>query len=158
AHRFAIVEDDYDHEFHYDGRPILPLASADAHGSVIYVGSFSKTLAPGLRLGYIAASDPVIAHLAGYRAPLETQGDPVVESAIAELLEDGEVQRHVRRMRRIYRGRRDAMAGFLASELGDAVSIATPVGGTALWVRVAPDVDIDRWCRAAIEQDVLFEA
>jgi len=158
AHRFAIIEDDYDHEFHYDGRPILPLASADAHGSVIYVGSLSKTLAPGLRMGYIAASDAVIAHMTGYRALLETQGDPVLESAIAELLEDGEVQRHVRRMRRIYRGRRDAMAGFLANELGDAVSVAKPVGGTAFWVRVAPDVDIDRWCRVAIENDVLFEA
>jgi len=157
AHRVAIVEDDYDHEFHYDGRPILPLASADAHGSVIYVGSLSKTLAPGLRLGYIASQDDVIAHLTGYRALLETQGDPVLESAVAELLEDGEVQRHVRRMRRIYRGRRDAMAGFLANELGDAVSVATPVGGTAFWVRVAPDVDLDWWCRAAIEHDVLFE-
>src|SRR5262249_7704066 len=72
-------------------------------------------------------------------------------------LEDGEVQRHVRRMRRIYRGRRDAMAGFLANELGDVVSVAKPVGGTAFWVRVAPDVDIDRWCRAALEDDVLFE-
>src|SRR5262249_49895066 len=157
THRFAIIEDDYDHEFHYDGRPILPIASADAHGSVIYVGSLSKTLAPGLRLGYIAAPEAVVAHLTGYRALLETQGDPVLESAVAELLEDGEVQRHVRRMRRIYRGRRDAMAGFLADELGDAVSVAKPVGGTAFWVRVAPDVDIDRWCRVAIENDVLFE-
>jgi GntR family transcriptional regulator / MocR family aminotransferase len=157
SHRFAIIEDDYDHEFHYDGRPILPLASADFVASVIYVGSLSKTLAPGLRLGYIVASHAVTAHLTGYRSLLDTQGDRVLESAVAELLEDGEVQRHVRRSQRIYRGRRDTMAALLASELGDAVSVAKPAGGTAFWVRVSPDVDIDRWCRAAIEHHVLFE-
>jgi GntR family transcriptional regulator / MocR family aminotransferase len=156
-HRFAIIEDDYDHEFHYDGRPILPLASADASGSVIYVGSLSKTLAPGLRLGYIAAPHDVIGHLTQYRSLLDTQGDWVLESAVAELLEDGEVQRHVRRMRRIYRARRDAAVEVLASQLGEAVSVVKPVGGTAFWVRVQVDVDINRWCLAAAERDVIFE-
>ena len=156
-HRFAIIEDDFDHEFHYDGRPILPLASADASGSVIYVGSLSKTLAPGLRLGYIVAAPDAIAHLTHYRALLDTQGDRVLESAVAEMLEDGEVQRHVRRVRRMYRVRRDATAALLSSELGDAVSVVKPVGGTAFWVRVAADVDLDRWRQRAADQDVLFE-
>jgi GntR family transcriptional regulator / MocR family aminotransferase len=157
-HRFAVIEDDYDHEFHYDGRPILPLASADPGGTVIYVGSLSKTLAPGLRLGYIAATPAVIAHLAEYRTLLDTQGDQVLESAVAELLEDGEVQRHVRRMQRIYRTRRDAMAALIRRELRGALTVAPPVGGTALWLRVAPDIDIDQWSRMAAAQEVIFEA
>jgi GntR family transcriptional regulator / MocR family aminotransferase len=157
-HRFAIIEDDYDHEFHYDGRPILPLASADAAGAVIYVGSLSKTLAPGIRLGYIAASRRVIAHLTEYRSLLDTQGDGVLESAVAELIEDGEVQRHVRKSRRIYRARRDAMVARLRSELGNRVNVAVPVGGTALWVGIAPDIDIEHWCRAAAAKGVIFEA
>jgi GntR family transcriptional regulator / MocR family aminotransferase len=157
-HRFAVIEDDYDHEFHYDGRPILPLASGDAGGTVIYVGSLSKTLAPGLRLGYIAAARELIAHLTEYRTLLDTQGDQVLESAVAELVEDGEVQRHVRRMQRIYRARRDAMAALLARELGGAVTVTPPVGGTAFWLRVAPDIDIDRWSRMAAAQEVIFEA
>jgi GntR family transcriptional regulator/MocR family aminotransferase len=156
-HRFAIIEDDYDHEFHYDGRPILPLASADSSGHVVYVGSLSKTLAPGLRLGYIAASQPVIAHLLEYRSLLDTQGDQVLEAAVAELLEDGEVQRHVRKVRRIYHARRDAMAALLKSELGNAVSVTLPVGGTALWIRVAADVDIRQWNRMAAAQGVIFD-
>jgi len=156
-HRFAIIEDDYDHEFHYDGRPILPLASADSSGSVVYVGSLSKTLAPGLRLGYIAASQRVISHLLEYRSLLDTQGDQVLEAAVAELLEDGEVQRHVRRVRRIYHARRDAMATLLRSELGDAVSVTLPVGGTALWIRVAANVDIRQWNRIAAAHGVIFE-
>lgn len=156
-HRFAIIEDDYDHEFHYDGRPILPLASADTTGAVIYVGSLSKTLAPGLRLGYIAATRRVIDHLVEYQSLLDTHGDQVLESAVAELLEDGEVQRHVRRVRRIYHARRDAMAALLARELGAAVSVVVPVGGTALWIRVAADVDIPQWARAAAAQGVIVE-
>jgi GntR family transcriptional regulator/MocR family aminotransferase len=88
---------------------------------------------------------------------LDTQGDQVLEAAVAELLEDGEVQRHVRRVRRIYHARRNAMAALLTSELGDAVSVTVPVGGTALWIRVAADVDIPQWCRTGSAQGVIFE-
>jgi GntR family transcriptional regulator / MocR family aminotransferase len=157
-HRFIVIEDDFDHEFHYEGRPILPLASADARGSVVYVGSLSKTLAPGLRLGYVAATARVIDHLTKYRTLLDTQGDHVLEAAVAELVEDGEVQRHVRRMQRTYRERRDVMASLLKTELGDAVSVTVPAGGTALWVRVTAAVDIDRWCRAAADHQVFVES
>jgi GntR family transcriptional regulator/MocR family aminotransferase len=156
-HRFAILEDDYDHEFHYDGRPILPIASADTTGAVIYIGTLSKTLAPGFRLGYVAAAPRVIAHLTEYRSLLETQGDGVLESAVAELIDDGDLQRHVRKSRRLYRARRDAMTELLARELGGAVTVAVPVGGTALWLAVAPDIDVERWCRAAATRDVIFE-
>jgi GntR family transcriptional regulator/MocR family aminotransferase len=157
-HRFAIIEDDFDHEFHYEGRPILPLASADTSGAVIYVGTLSKTLAPGLRLGYVAAAPRVIEHLTKSRTLLDTQGDHVIESAVAELFEDGEVQRHVRRMQRIYHARRDVMTALLKTELGDAVTLTIPAGGTALWVRVAPTVDVGGWCRASAEQQVLVES
>jgi GntR family transcriptional regulator / MocR family aminotransferase len=156
-HRFAIIEDDYDHEFHFDGRPILPLASADTAGSVVYIGTLSKTLAPGFRLGYIAAPRRVIAHLTQYRALLDTQGDGALESAVAELIEDGDVQRHVRKSRRIYRARRDAMVALLRKQLGDAITVEVPVGGTALWVRVAAGIDIERWCQAAAARGVIFE-
>jgi GntR family transcriptional regulator / MocR family aminotransferase len=61
-------------------------------------------------------------------------------------------------MQRIYRARRDAMAALLARELGGAVTVTPPVGGTAFWLRVAPDIDIDRWSRMAAAQEVIFEA
>ena len=89
--------------------------------------------------------------------PPRYTGDQVLESAVAELVEDGEVQRHVRRMQRIYRARRDTMAALLTRELGGAVTVTPPVGGTAFWLRVAPDIDIDRWSGMAAMQDVIFE-
>ncbi len=76
AGRIAIIEDDYDHEFHYDGRPVLPLASTDHAGLVVYIGPLSKILAPGLRVGYIVAPSAVLRSVAATRSLLDIQGDP----------------------------------------------------------------------------------
>ena len=157
AARLAIIEDDYDHEFHYEGRPVLPLASVDAAGSVIYVGTLSKVLAPGLRLGYVVAPPPLLERLMVLRSTIDLQGDAVVEAAVAELLEDGEVVRHVRRARRAYHARRDAMAAALREQLGEAVAFTSPPGGMALWLRASPDVSVAAWERAAEAHGVQFQ-
>lgn len=146
--RFAIVEDDYDHEFHFDGRPIAPLASADLNGNVIYVGSLSKVLAPALRLGFVIAPRPLLERMTLQREGIDRQGDTILEAAVAELITDGELQRHIRRMRRIYQARRDHCAETLMKQLGDRLSFEVPAGGMALWFQ-APDVDIDRWAEDA---------
>jgi GntR family transcriptional regulator/MocR family aminotransferase len=156
AHGLAVIEDDYDNEFHYEGRPTLPLASADDSGVVIYIGTLSKILAPGLRLGFVAAPRPFIERLATLRMTVDRQGDQAVECAVAEMIEDGEVQRHARRMRRIYQGRRDTLAEALTARLGGILSFALPAGGMALWARVAPAVDVERWSERARAAGVVF--
>jgi GntR family transcriptional regulator / MocR family aminotransferase len=157
VHRLAIVEDDYDHEFHYDGRPVLPLASADRSGQVIYVGSLAKILAPGLRIGFVVAPPPFLARLAAERSLADNHGIRLVEAAIAELLEDGEVQRHARRARRIYRQRRDLLVAALQRLLGGALSFDVPPGGMALWVKAAAGIDVERWRERALAAGVLFQ-
>jgi len=152
----AILEDDYDQEFHYDGRPVLPLASNDPDGNVIYVGTLAKILAPGLRLAFVVAPPAVIARLAAERALIDRQGDAVLECAIAELLEDGDIERHARRTRRIYHARRDAFCAGVERELGGAISFRRPPGGMALWAKAAPDVDVDLWRRRANDRGVHF--
>jgi GntR family transcriptional regulator/MocR family aminotransferase len=149
----AIIEDDYDHEFHFDGRPVPPLAATDA-SHVVYCGTLSKVLAPGLRLGFVAASERVIDALARLRAVIDRQGDQVLETAIAELIEDGELARHARKMRRIYAARRHALAVALQRELAGVLAFALPPGGITLWARVAPDVKLERWKARALEQGV----
>lgn len=147
-HRFAIVEDDYDYEFHYDGRPVLPLASADRDGVVAYVGTFSKVLAPSLRLGYIVAPVPLISRVTAHRSHVDTQGDHVLEYAVAELLEQGDIQRHIRRVRGEYRARRDALVDALRARLGNHVTFAVPAGGIALWAH-ARSMDVEEWAASA---------
>ncbi len=150
----AIIEDDYDHEFHFDGRPVAPLAATDRGAHVIYVGTLSKTLAPGLRLGFVAAAARTIAELAKLRATSDRQGDHILENAVAELMEDGELARHVRKMRRIYASRRAALATAIERDLGDALSFELPPGGITLWARVADAIPVDAWQKAALARGV----
>ncbi len=155
ANRIAILEDDYDHEFHYDGRPVLPLASADRFGVVVYVGTFSKVLAPALRIGYVAAPVPLIERIAAHRSHFDTQGDQVLEYAVGELLEEGEIQRHIRRVRREYRLRRDILVEALRKHLDDRLSFEVPAGGIALWVHADETLDVDKWASSAMRQGVV---
>jgi GntR family transcriptional regulator / MocR family aminotransferase len=152
--RFVVLEDDYDHEFHYDGRPVLPLASADQAGVVVYIGTLSKVLAPGLRIGYVVAPRPIVQRLALRRRYMDRQGDLAIEDAVGELLEDGEVGRHVRRVRRAYMERREVLVSGLRQRLGGVLTFATPAGGTAIWARVAPDVNPEAWAVRALERGV----
>jgi GntR family transcriptional regulator/MocR family aminotransferase len=156
TNRCVIIEDDYDHEFHYDGRPILPLASADTAGLVVYVGTLSKLLAPGLRLGFVAAPEVIIERLATERVFVDRQGDAIFEAAIAEFMEEGELQRHARKMRRTYISRRDVMVDALHREIGSALAFDLPSGGLALWARVADGIDAEDWAVRANEAGVLI--
>ena len=155
--KFAIVEDDYDQEFHYDGRPVLPLASTDATGNVIYLGTLAKILAPGLRLGFVVAPAALLRRMTDERILIDRQGDAVLECAVAELLEDGEIQRHVRRMRRIYHERRDALCEALDRHFSGVLSYARPAGGLALWARVAPPIDLSAWSARSQARGVHFQ-
>jgi GntR family transcriptional regulator/MocR family aminotransferase len=154
AERFAILEDDYDHEFHYDGRPVLPLASADHAGFVVYIGTLSKILAPGLRLGYIVAPPAVLRNVIAIRSVLDIQGDLATEAAVATLIEDGELQRHVARVRRVYANRREILAGCLRRTFGDSVEFTLPPGGMALWVRMRMPVDVEAWASRSVQLGV----
>lgn len=157
AERFAVVEDDYDSEFHYDGSPVLPLAAGDPAGVVVHVGTLSKVLAPGLRLGYVHAPTETIACLADQRRYVDRQGDGALELAIAELLEDGEIPQHAWRMRRLYAERRDALAAALHRELDGALEFDVPRGGMAFWCRVADGIDLPGWAGRSAAAGVPFD-
>lgn len=155
--RLALLEDDYDNEFHYEGRPLMPLASA-APEAVIYVGTLSKVLAPGLRIGYAHAPKPVIERMITLRQAIDRQGDALGERAVAELFEEGEVQRHIRRMRRTYHARRDALLEALETHLGGVIRCDRPDGGMALWAQVDPAVDVPTWVARCRDHGVTFSA
>ena len=129
----------------------MPLASADEAGVVAYVGTLSKILAPGLRLGYLVAPGRLLERCVELRERMDRQGDLMSECAVAELIDEGELQRHVRRMRRVYQSRRDALLTALERHLSGVLVASPPPGGMALWAR-AQGVDVDRWAARAAQQ------
>jgi GntR family transcriptional regulator/MocR family aminotransferase len=137
VHKFAVIEDDYDHEFHYEANPIPPLSSLPNSENVIHIGSMSKTFAPGLRLGYIAADKEFIQRAAQEIVLIDRQGNAISEHVLSDLMESGEVRRHVRRTRKQYEARRNFAAKEFKRVFGDKVSFSIPTGGMAIWVDIS---------------------
>lgn len=148
---FIIFEDDYDYDFHYNNRPLLPLASADENGMVIYCGSFSKSFSPAFRLGYLVASENVIKHLSNTRMLLDRQGDHILENAIAELISDNTITRFLKRTHTVYKDRRDYFCDLLNSELGDKIQFIVPEGGMTVWVEFNASINLEKISKKAYE-------
>lgn len=146
---FLIVEDDYDHEFHYDGLPMFPMASNDPNGQIIYLGSFSKVLTPSVRIGYIVASRDVGDHIARLIGLIDRQGDTIGQLAVAEFIDNGDMKRHLRRCHARYSKRRDLIVEMSKTILEDFVSVSPPSGGLACWLKFhrPPDSALHRLVR-----------
>jgi GntR family transcriptional regulator/MocR family aminotransferase len=132
-YRLPVIEDDYDYDFHYDNCPILPLASADHKGHVIYIGSITKTLGPSIKMGYIVANDDFMWQLVQFKKLMEIRGDVLMEEAVASLYNTGEMQRHITRSVKLYKQRRDYFCELLSTELSDMIRFSKPLGGMAIW-------------------------
>ncbi|WP_419870956.1 MocR-like pyridoxine biosynthesis transcription factor PdxR [Chryseobacterium sp. CT-SW4] len=130
---FVILEDDYDYDFHYDKSPILPLASADHHGMVIYIGSFGKSLAPGFRTGFIVAPENLMAEMRKYLGIIDRQGDILMEHVLGEMIAEGEINRYLKKSLKIYQERRDHFVSLLEEYLGNSIKFRRPSGGLAVW-------------------------
>lgn len=144
-----LIEDDYDHEFRFDGHPVLPLAAGTQSAHIVYIGSLSKLLVPELRIGYAIASPKIIERMATVRQAIDRQGDAPLEHAIAALITDGEIRRHARKSRQAYAARRDRLAELLRRQMDDAGTFDLPSGGLAVWLRLAEHVDAAQWASNA---------
>lgn len=112
-HDAVLVEDDYDTEFRYTGRPLEPLHSLDSRGRVVYVGSFSKVLSPALRLGFLVAPPSLVPALVKARYLTDWHAPNVEQAALAAFMAEGGFARHVRRMRKVYRERHELLSALV---------------------------------------------
>lgn len=153
---FIVFEDDYDYDFHYLSKPLLPLASADRSGMVLYCGSFTKAISPAFRVGYLVGPEDVIAHLARLRRIIDRQGDLMLENTVAELLQSGVIERHLRKSLKEYRRRRDVFAELLQNELSKYLKFQLPDGGMAIWALFDKSVDLERLAERCLKHDLFF--
>lgn len=132
---FVILEDDYDYDFHYNKAPMLPLLSADTAGMVVYTGSFGKSLAPGFRTGFIVAPENLMTEMRKYLGIIDRQGDILMEQALGQMIQEGEIHRYLRKSMKVYQERRDNFAALLQQHLPEDVDFTIPSGGLAFWLR-----------------------
>ena len=151
---FIILEDDYDYDFHYDGSPLLPMASADTAGMVVYIGTFGKSMAPGFRSGFIAAPAPLIAEMGKLLGVMDRSGDTLTEAALGELIAEGEIHRYLKKAVNAYRARRDLMVGLLNERLGGRVEVVTPRGGLAVWTNWPREANLMRLREGCARHDL----
>lgn len=151
---FIIVEstDEYDLAFHPN--PPLPLGATDPQGMCITLGSFCKSLAPGFRAGYVVAPFPIITELSKLKATLDSGGDLPMEVALAELLAEGTLNRHLQKTRKIYLARRDFLCNQLAENLPEKVSFTKPLGGLALWISCHKELKLLEISKAALAKNL----
>lgn len=143
-HSFTIIEDDYDYDYHYTSSPYLPLASSGHLGNVLYIGSFSKILDPSLRIGFMVAPKNFIEQCVALRKLVDAGGDGYMQNALAAVIKNGELKRHLKKTRKTYLFRRDALHALLQEKLGEAVSYTLPSGGMAIWVQLHSEYPVDR--------------
>ncbi|MEZ0007172.1 GntR family transcriptional regulator/MocR family aminotransferase [Flavobacterium sp. 28YEA47A] len=135
---FTIIEDDYDYDYHYSSSPYLPLASGSHNGNVIYIGSFSKVLGPSIRIGFMVAPKNFIKQCTKLREVIDYGGDGYMQNALAELIENGDLSRYLKKTKKSYRQRRDYLDVLLKKHLGNHITYSLPDGGMAIWIKINP--------------------
>jgi GntR family transcriptional regulator/MocR family aminotransferase len=152
----AIIEDDYDSEFRYESRPIEPLKTLDKTGRVIYVGSFSKTMLPTLRLGFLVTPPSICAAICKAKQVADWHTSLPLQLALARFIDDGGFAQHIRKMRSIYRGRHAMIVNGLNKEFADHLQIIPSNVGlhAAAFARRASVAEIDAIVRRASDSGV----
>jgi GntR family transcriptional regulator/MocR family aminotransferase len=136
-----IVEDDYDSEFRYHGRALPSLQGMDAHGRVLYMGTFSKTLFPGLRIGFLVVPRHLAAAFATGVSELYRGGQVYTQAVLADFIAEGHFASHVRRMRKLYAQRLSLLRAAIASEFGESMRTDGASAGLHLTLHLPDNVD-----------------
>lgn len=153
-HGAVIIEDDYDSEFRFGGRPLDALRTMDRHDSVFYVGTFSKSVFPSIRIGYVVAPRWARASLTAAKRDLDWHCEPTVQDTLAAFITEGHMARHIRKMRALYEERRNLLMAALKTELSDWLSPLPSCAGLHMSAYLRPDLDAEQLVKAARERDV----
>jgi GntR family transcriptional regulator/MocR family aminotransferase len=154
--RAHVLEDDYDSEFHYEGRPLAAVQGLDRSGRVLYAGTFSKVLFPSLRIGYLVVPSPLIPTLAAVRWLADCHTPTFEQEVLTEFIAEGHFENHLLRSRARYASRRAALVEALAQSLGSRVRLAGAAAGVHVvaWLKELRSTDLPALVGRAAEKGV----
>jgi GntR family transcriptional regulator/MocR family aminotransferase len=145
-----LLEDDYDSEFHYDGRPLAAMQGLDPSGNVIYAGTFNKVLFPSLRLAYLVMPSSLVDAFTAGRRLLDGYSPPLLQLTLADFITEGHFASHLRHARQRYAARRDILTAQATSQWGDHVSLSPTLTGLHMVAHLRPGRDDQRLARVAV--------
>lgn len=154
----VVIEDDYDGEFRYDGSPIEALRSLASSGQVCYVGSFSKCMFPSLRLGFLVPPSWALPALIAAKNATDWHCSIPLQAAVARFIVDGHLARHIRRVRRLYRDRRDLLLGLVDERLGQVFTAVPSFYGMHISLLARKELDCDAISHALARHGVLIHS
>ena len=154
----CIIEDDYDGEFHYEARPVAALQGLAPSPRVFYLGTFSKATYADIRIGYVVVPEALIDIFELAQRQMGILTSITIQDALAEFISAGAYLGHIRRMTRLYRGRRDRMLQALATETGNRLAVETPAGGMQLLARCRPQTNDQQLSARLLEAGVVSRA
>ncbi len=155
-YQIPILEDDPYRELYFEGEEPQPLKALDTHGYVLYLSTFSKILAPGLRVAWLAAPDPLIERLSLHKQIFDLNTNALSQWAVAEILQRNLLDDHLMMLRDRYRHKRDVMIEAISNYWPANVRISHPVGGFHLWCRLPGDMRARLLLREAAQEGVAF--
>ena len=156
AYGFAIIEDDYDYDFQFEGSAMIPMASANASGMVIYLGKMGQSLFPSFQTGFVVAPENLISEATNYLQLLDKQGDLIQEQMLSELISEGEIYRLMKKNIVIYKQRRDCLNKLLVQYFAEITRWEVPSGGLAIWLEFIPKISLVKLAAAAEEFDLFL--
>lgn len=155
-HPVAVVEDDAYYEVRFDGSPMPSLRSHDQLGQVVCLGTFSKIVSPGIRVGWVAAARPLLARFVLLKQSADLHTSILTQMLVMRWLERGGLERHLRRIRDTYRERRDAMLHALEHEMPAGTRFTRPAGGLFVWIEFPAGVDARELLKRCLQRKVAF--
>jgi len=153
---FAIIEDDYDYDFQFDGSAMLPMASANTHGMVIYLGKLGQSLFPSFHTGFVVAPENFISEAKNYLQLLDKQGDLIQEQMLSELISEGEIYRLKKKNIVTYKERRDSLCRYLNFYFEGILTWNMPSGGLAIWLQFKETISLVKLAEEAEKCDVFL--
>ena len=154
----VIVEDDYDGEFRYDGSPLEALRDSASASHVFYVGSFSKCMFPAVRLGFLVSPSWALRSLVAAKNSTDWHSSVPVQAAVAGFIQDGHLTRHICRVRRIYRDRRDRLLALLEQRLGNELAVVPSFYGMHITVIARKGIDCEGVSEALATRGIMIHS
>lgn len=154
-YNITIIEDDYDNEFHFGYRPILPISSFPELNNYVYIGTLSKVVAPALRIGYLATKNQgLLKRIGDLRKIIDVHGDVIMEQAVLQLIKEGAIKKHIRKATVHYKNKRDFVFELLTKYMKDIADFTLPEGGLAFWIVPKIRLDWDAVTELLLEKNI----